>query len=129
MAMPDNLPFDNAPDIQQEMQWGLEDLLHGKPTSPKLWELLPPGNATEAFQALRDALPGGEPGVRKAFKALCALEAFKWLIAFRNEPIPARPGAEGEQSEATKEEELPRGIHIGKTGKPVFTRMLEADVD
>src|SRR2546421_7983385 len=130
MAMPDDLPFENAPDLQQEMQWGLDALLRGNQPSPKLWAILPLGPAMESFQALRDALPGGEPSVWKAFRTLTNTDAYKWLKALRNEPIPPRPGTEGtEQEEETKEEELPRGIHIGKSGKPVFTRILESDVD
>ncbi len=107
MAMPEDLPFENAPDLQQEMQWALDDLLRGTQPSPKLWTILPLGPAMESFQALRDALPGGEPSVWKAFRTLTNTDAYKWLKALRNEPIPPRPGAE-----ETEEEEKPNTRRI-----------------
>jgi KaiC/GvpD/RAD55 family RecA-like ATPase len=128
MAMPDDFPFENAPDIQRVMQWALDDIFNNKQPLPELWDRIPKGPAMEAFQELRDALPNGGVGVQKVFKSITSADAFKWLKLLRSEPIPPRPGTEGE-NEGTKEEELPRGIHIGKSGKPVFTRMLESDVD
>src|SRR5947208_3648207 len=97
MAMPDNLPFENAPDLQQEMQWALDDLLKGKEPSPKIWTTLPLGPAMEAFQALRNALPSGELGVQKAFKGLSNTDVYRWLKDLRNEPMPPRPGTEDEE--------------------------------
>src|SRR5882762_10384621 len=125
MAMPDDLPFENAPDLQQEMQWGLDALLRGTQPSPKLWTILPLGPAMESFQALRDALPGGEPSVWKAFRTLTNTDAYKWLKALRNEPIPPRPGAEDEEEER---EEDPR-FRTSKNGKKVIVRISEDDID
>ena len=139
MAMPtDTLPFENAR-VEHAMQWALEDLLaHYRQPSQEILVMFPQGKALEIVQALCEALKEGkEVGVRRAFLTLCRdTEISKangaksnWLIEVRNKPVPPRQGTEGEQAEETKEEELPRGIHIGKTGKPVFTRMLESDID
>jgi hypothetical protein len=100
MAMPNDLPFENAPEIERSMQWALDDLFNNKPPLPEDWARIPQGKAMEAFQGLKDALPDGAIGVQKVFKSLTATDAYKWLKALRSEPIP--PRAAGEQAE-TKE--------------------------
>lgn len=103
MAMPNDLPFENAPDIQHAMQWTLDDIFNNKQPLPELWDLIPKGPAMEAFQELRDALPNGGVGVQKVFKSITSTDAFKWLKLLRSEPIPRRPGTEGEEQEKPKE--------------------------
>jgi hypothetical protein len=70
MAMPNDLPFENAPDIQHAMQWTLDDIFNNKEPVPEFWDLIPKGPAMEAFQELRDALPNGGVGVQKVFRSI-----------------------------------------------------------
>jgi hypothetical protein len=92
-------PLKNAPAIEKAMQWVLEDLFNNKEPSSEDWSLIPPGNATEAFDALKNALPDGAIGVQKVFKSLSKTDAYKWLKPLRSKPIPPRLGGEGEQEE------------------------------
>lgn len=102
MAMPKDLPFKNAPEIERSMQWALDDLFNNKPPLPEDWARVPRGKATEAFQALKDALPDGVIGIRKVFNSLISTDEHKWLKALRSKPIPPRQGVEVEQTEEQK---------------------------
>jgi hypothetical protein len=82
--------------IERAMQWALDDLFNNRLPNPEDWKLIPPGNATEAFDALRDALPGGTPAVQKVFKSLVKMETHQWLKPLKSKIIPPRDGTEGE---------------------------------
>lgn len=89
-------PFDDTAAIERAMQWVLDDLFNNRLPNPDDWTLIPQGTATEAFEALRDALPGGTTGVQKAFKALVKMESYQWLKPLKSKTIPPRDSAEGE---------------------------------
>lgn len=76
--------------IERAMQWVLDDLFNNRLPNPDDWKLIPLGNATEAFEPLRDALPGGTPAVKKVFNSLKSMEAHKWLGPLRSKDIPLR---------------------------------------
>src|SRR6266571_390017 len=97
----------NLCDPESAMQWALQCLLRGKEPPQELWNVIPSGNATEAFQALTDALADDEEGkgVRKVFQSLCSTDAYKWLGDLRSKPFPIVPGIEVEEE---KEKEDPR---------------------
>ena len=109
-----------------------------KPSAADL-TAIPPGEALNYIKAIAKGLQERqEIGAHSVFNAICKnIEEHSklngkrhWLRELRSKPVPPRAGVEAGQSEGAKEEEeLPRGIHMGKSGKPVFTRMLESDVD
>ena len=76
--------------IERAMQWVLDDLFNNRPPSPDDWALIPPGNATEAFEALNKAFPDGSRAVGKVFQSLVKIESHRWLIPLRNKAIPPR---------------------------------------
>ena len=79
------------------MQWVLQHLLKGDEPIPQLWEMIPSGNAKEAFQALRDALPDGAEGVKKVFQSLIKTEPYQWLRDLASKPLPISPETEVEE--------------------------------
>lgn len=103
MAMGNNsTPYENAPAVEQAMQWALDDMFNNREPRTEDWSLVPTGNAIEAFQAIKDALPDGTTGVQKAFRSLSNTEAYKWLKLLRTKPVPPREGEEGQQVKSPK---------------------------
>jgi hypothetical protein len=149
MALPTDtaLPFENTPAIERAVQWALEALFTGKQPSQEDLDIIATSPRTaEPITALCEALEASKgdelaarKAVKKTFAALCydidaankvAGTKRNWLKELRELDVPSRTETEteGEQSE-DEDQELPHGIHIGKSGKFVFTRMSEDDVD
>jgi hypothetical protein len=136
MAMP-KPPYE-SPIVEQAIQCALDDMLtHQREPSQDDLARIPPGEALDIITAIAKGLhERQEIGARSVFNTICKdidernklNGKHNWLKELRGRTVPPRTGVEGEQSEGTKEE-LPRGIHLGKSGKPVFTRMVESDVD
>ena len=76
--------------IEQAVQWALEDLLTNKRApSQEDASVIPQGELHAIIDALTKALTdGGETGVKRAFKAL--LKDHPWLSLLRNKPLPTR---------------------------------------
>jgi AAA domain len=82
--------------IEHAMQWILDDLFNNRVPRPEDWSLIPPGNATEAFEALKDAASGGTPKLKNTFNALTKMETHQWLKPLKSKAIPSRDTTEGE---------------------------------
>lgn len=120
-------PYENAPAIEQAMQWALDDLLtrHRQPSQDDL-TLVPQGEATEIIQSLIKSLDkGGEIGVRRAFTALCKDDKYKWLKDIKNKPVPAR---EGEERPGGPSEDQDERITTSKSGKKVFRTLSMSEI-
>ncbi len=88
-------PYENAPAIEQALQWIVEDLLTNRDPSSADLALIPTGMAMEIIQALQEAQSKGEVKTRKAFNALC--ETYSWLKELRAKPLPPRQGEPGKE--------------------------------
>jgi len=88
-------PFENAPAIEQAMQWLIEDLLTNRDPSPGDLATIPGGILTEIIQALQEAQPKGEVKTRHAFNTLCTTH--NWLKDLRAKPLPPRQGEQGKE--------------------------------
>src|SRR5579859_7697213 len=92
--------------IEQAVQWALEDLLTNKRApSQEDASVIPQGELHAIIDALTKALTdGGETGVKRAFKAL--LKDHPWLSSLRNKPLPERPCEMHQTGEQAPEEEF-----------------------
>lgn len=88
-------PYENAPAVEQALQWVIEDLLTNRDPSPGDLTNIPQGMATEIIKALQDAQPHGEVKTRKAFNTL--YETYSWLKELRAKPLPPRQGEPGKE--------------------------------
>jgi hypothetical protein len=104
MAMGNNSipPYENAPLIEQAMQWAIDDMLtHLRQPSQDDLANIPQGPATEIISSLSEALQQhGEIGVRRAFTSL--KKTYEWLTILKNKPVPPRQGEEGKQAEQSQ---------------------------
>ncbi|HEX3640669.1 MAG TPA: AAA family ATPase [Ktedonobacteraceae bacterium] len=110
-------PYENAPIIEQAMQWILDDLLSkNRQPSPEDLEAIPQGEGTEIIQAISEAFEKNrEIGAHKVWNALCkdidernkaASKKGNWLKELKARPVPPRDGDET-ASPPVKERQYP----------------------
>src|SRR5437899_4696924 len=88
-------PFENAPAIEQAVQWIIEDILTNRDPSPENLAIIPGGITTEIIQALQEAQTKGEVKTRQVFNSLCTMHS--WLKELRTKPLPPRQGEPGKE--------------------------------